>query len=183
MKLHLIRHGQTLANERRLYCGRTDLGLSEYGRRFLRARQGACPLGDVYVTSGLLRARETLEILYGPVAAEVCPALGEMNFGAFEMRGYETLRQDPAYQAWLADQTLPCPGGESLPGFRRRVGRALACLLGRTVGAQVVVAHGGVIVHMMETLFPGAGRNFYQWQPMFGGGFTVDVGRREFWEI
>ena len=27
MTIYLIRHGKTLANERRLYCGSTDIGL------------------------------------------------------------------------------------------------------------------------------------------------------------
>ncbi|MDU4145567.1 histidine phosphatase family protein, partial [Clostridium sp.] len=29
--LYLIRHGKTLCNERRLYCGKSDVSLSELG--------------------------------------------------------------------------------------------------------------------------------------------------------
>ena len=35
MTIYLIRHGKTLANERKLYCGSTDLSLSEQGREEL----------------------------------------------------------------------------------------------------------------------------------------------------
>lgn len=39
MKLYLIRHGKTEANERHLYCGSTDLPLSNAG---IRELQGLC---------------------------------------------------------------------------------------------------------------------------------------------
>ena len=32
MSIYLIRHGKTEANEKHLYCGSTDLPLSEKGR-------------------------------------------------------------------------------------------------------------------------------------------------------
>ena len=35
MTVYLIRHGKTEANEKRLYCGSTDLPLSEKGREEL----------------------------------------------------------------------------------------------------------------------------------------------------
>ena len=35
MTIYLIRHGKTKANERRLYCGSTDLPLSLVGREEL----------------------------------------------------------------------------------------------------------------------------------------------------
>ena len=38
MTIYLIRHGKTLANERRLYCGSTELSLSEQGREELKDR-------------------------------------------------------------------------------------------------------------------------------------------------
>ena len=37
MKIWLIRHGMTEANERRLYCGSTDLPLSDHGREELKS--------------------------------------------------------------------------------------------------------------------------------------------------
>ena len=35
MSIYLIRHGRTEANEKWLYCGSTDLSLSEKGRKEL----------------------------------------------------------------------------------------------------------------------------------------------------
>ena len=77
MKLILIRHGKTAANEKHLYCGATDLPLSEGGRKALEVRktEGVLPsLGGIRVlTSGLRRCEETLAILYGDIPHETEP--------------------------------------------------------------------------------------------------------------
>ena len=43
-----------------------------------------------------------------------------MRFGAFEMRGYEELREDADYRRWIGDcmgaGLVRCPGGESQSG-------------------------------------------------------------------
>lgn len=35
LKVYLIRHGKTEANEKHLYCGKTDISLSERGKKEL----------------------------------------------------------------------------------------------------------------------------------------------------
>ena len=99
MKLFLLRHGLTEANERRLYYGRTDLPLSEAGRAALRAC-AAPPAVVRYFTSGLLRTEQTLEILCGSVPHTALPGLREMDFGAFEMKSYSELKDDPDFRRW-----------------------------------------------------------------------------------
>ena len=91
--LLLLRHGLTQANEKRIYCGATDLPLSENGRAMARELAALRPLPacDLYLTSGMARADETLELLTGRTANRVLPAFSEMDFGRFEMMGYETL--------------------------------------------------------------------------------------------
>ena len=37
-KIYLIRHGKTYCNEKQLYCGKTDIDLSESGRKELESR-------------------------------------------------------------------------------------------------------------------------------------------------
>ncbi|MGI6235680.1 MAG: histidine phosphatase family protein [Christensenellales bacterium] len=56
MILHLIRHGKTYANEQRLYCGQTDLPLSDTGAAEITqlARAGIYPARDglkMYIVS------------------------------------------------------------------------------------------------------------------------------------
>ena len=70
MSIYLIRHGKTEANEKRLYCGRTDLSLSAAGREeLLSVRYDITP--ERFVTSGMKRTDETLQILFGNVPFSV----------------------------------------------------------------------------------------------------------------
>ena len=63
MTIYLIRHGKTEANERRLYCGSTDLSLSESGREELNDIH--YDIQNVhFLTSGMKRADETMELLF-----------------------------------------------------------------------------------------------------------------------
>ncbi|MBQ8964780.1 MAG: histidine phosphatase family protein [Clostridia bacterium] len=175
--LVLLRHGMTEANERRIYCGSTDLPLSDDGRAMAReiAAQRPLPACELYVTSGMVRADETLEILTGHKADRVMPAFSEMDFGRFEMLGYETLRHDPDYQRWINDTGggVPCPGGESTGAFRQRVRSGGNELLEMQWKTALVVCHGGVIVNLMEGWFPLEARGFYEWQPAACKGWRV----------
>lgn len=174
MTVYLFRHGTTLANERHLYCGSTDLPLSENGRAALMNRP-RMTVGDVrFLTSPTLRCRQTLALLFGDVSYEVCPDFREIDFGGFEMHGYEQLKDDPAYQAWLhADpERTPPPGGESGEQMKRRVLAAFQPVLASNRDT-VIVTHGGVIAAIMESLFPKEEKNRYQWQPKPGSGYAV----------
>ena len=181
MKLILIRHGNTEANEKHLYCGSTDLPLSEAGRAVLAPRTLPELPGLRIVTSGLLRCEQTLEALYGDVPHEQDPAFCEMDFGAFEMRSYEQMKDEPAYQAWISgdNEANVCPGGESGDQMKARVLAALDRLLsdGRDV---LLVTHGGVIAVIMAHLFPEETKNRYQWQPPPGGGYIADLTNKKY---
>ena len=119
MKITLIRHGMTEANEKHLYCGKTDIPLSEAGIAQLESlkEEEAYPVSPegLFVTSGLLRCRQTLEILYGDVESVTEPDLQEMDFGVFEMHSYEELKNRDDYQAWITgdNEKNVTPGGES----------------------------------------------------------------------
>lgn len=175
--LYLLRHGMTEANERRLYCGSTDLPLSPGGRAMAReiAKSRPLPACELYVTSPMARAMETLEILTGRRADCVLSSLSEMDFGRFEMLGYETLRHDADYLRWIEDAggDTACPGGESTKAFRQRVLSGGAALLELPWQTALVVCHGGVIVTLMGAWFPMEKRGFYEWQPAACRGWRV----------
>ena len=90
MTIYLIRHGKTEANEKWLYCGSTDLPLSEKGRDEIREIHYDIP-NVRFLTSGMKRANETLEILFGDVPYAVDSRFREVDFGIFEMRSYYEL--------------------------------------------------------------------------------------------
>ena len=177
MKLYLIRHGATRANLEHLYCGSTDLPLSAEGAEALRALRYDTPKAR-YLTSGMRRANETMEILFPGQAYERDSRFREVDFGIFEMKSYEILKNDPAYLAWITgdnEKNIP-PQGESGEMFRARVLTALETLREDTV----LITHGGVIAAIMEAMFPREGKNRYQWQPRPGRGYAVtEEGYRE----
>ena len=179
MKLHIIRHGNTEANEKRLYCGRTNLPLSESGIRELRNLKirGTYPRAEAFITSGMLRAEASLNIIYGDVPRSALAGFAEYNFGEFEMRSYEELKELPEYLDWILDETgeIFCPGGESRNSNFERVMDTFSTLRKSLENSKVDVAlicHGGTIAVIMDNLFSGE-RNFYEWQPSPGRGYTL----------
>jgi len=181
MNIHLIRHGKTMANEQNLYCGANDLPLSEAGvADLMRLREldiypkpaESC----LYFTSGLLRAEQTLNLIYGSVHRIVLPQFAEYNFGSFEMKSHEELKDHEEYQAWISDETghIACPSGDSKFSFLSRVLEGYKLLMQNVQSGSdaIVVCHGGVIVCFMEHLFHQT-RQLYEWLPEPGRGYTL----------
>ena len=173
MTIYLIRHGKTEANEKHLYCGSTDLSLSVAGREELQNIR--YDIKNVrFITSGMKRTNETLQMLFGDVPYEVEPRFREVDFGIFEMHSYDQLKDTEEYQAWLAGDNeinVP-PKGESGEQMKARVLEALSEIKDDTC----VITHGGVIASIMEYLFPNEGKNRYQWQPKPGRGYAIEIG-------
>lgn len=181
MELCLIRHGRTEANEKKLYCGHTDLPLSEGGKEELIAlkKQSIYPLPvGMFFASGLLRTEQTIDILYGNVGRIAVPDIVEYHFGLFEMKSYEELKERDDYQAWITDETgvVPCPGGESKQQVEKRVIEGYTCILDKALQAgsnsAFVSCHGGTIACIMEYLCPKS-KNFFGWQPQPGRGYAL----------
>ena len=180
MKLILIRHGRTEANEKHLYCGSTDIGLCNRGRAELEDKKGHQEYPDVsgmrVITSGKKRCVETLQLLFGDIPHETDTDFCEMDFGIFEMRSYEEMKNDPVYIEWISgdNEANIAPGGESGNIMTERVIRGLNRLLDDGRDA-LVVTHGGVIAAVMAYLFSEENKNRYEWQPSYGGGYVIDT--------
>ena len=170
MTIYLIRHGKTSANEKHLYCGSTDLPLSEAGRGELQGVH--YEIKNVrFISSGMKRANETLRILFGDVPYEVDSRFREVDFGIFEMHSYEQLKDTPEYQTWLTgdnEMNIP-PKGESGVQMKARVLGAFS----EIEEDACIITHGGVIAAIMEHLFPNEGKNRYEWQPKNGCGYII----------
>ena len=174
MTILLIRHGKTVANEQHLYCGSTDLSLSDAGRAELQGRGVEAPEHCRYYSSGMKRANETLELLFPVVSYEKNIGLREVDFGSFEMKSYDALKEDPEYLAWITGDNMANtpPGGESGNAMTARVVAAFEAIAARQENA-VIVTHGGVIAAIMAWLFPEENKNRYQWQSANGGGYRL----------
>jgi broad specificity phosphatase PhoE len=152
--LLLIRHAETDWNREPARCqGWAEVELNEAGRAQARA-QGRALEGrglELIVTSHLLRARETAELIHeelgGALPLIVDPRLAETHRGEWETRRFTSImREEPALWEHYREhpETFRFPGGESLFEQQRRV---LACLRdcvldGRTA---LLVTHGGSI--------------------------------------
>ncbi|WP_026316910.1 bifunctional RNase H/acid phosphatase [Actinokineospora enzanensis] len=151
-KILLLRHGQTAMSAERRYSGRGDVPLTELGRaqaaaaaRRIAALDGLGPDTPV-ITSPLDRARRTAGAVADALGAKVRvhEGLVETDFGDWEGRTFtEAYERDPAlHDRWLADTSVPPPGGESFDAVHERVARVRDELLvehaGRTV---LVVSH------------------------------------------
>ena len=175
MKLTLLRHGQTEGSLRDLYYGATDLPVLPESLAALHKSAGRYPTAPRYYTSGLLRTEQTLQALYGDVPHTALPGLREMDFGDFEMRSYEELKDDPAFRQWMTDsEHNPCPNGESAPQTMARNLAAMETVLASDEDA-VCVIHGGVIAGFMMTWFGGLRVDWYRqagtgYQVTFSGG-------------
>ena len=176
----LLRHGRTRANDEYIYCGSTDLPLSEQGRAALeqQRRQGGYPSleGFRVYTSGMKRTEETLAVLYGDIAHDPAPDMREVDFGIFELHSYEELKDTEPYRKWCDgdnERNVP-PGGESGAAMAGRVLRCFAALCAEE-GDFCVITHGGPIACLMAHLFPEEEKNRYQWQPRNGEGYLLEL--------
>lgn len=166
----LVRHGKTQGNLERRYIGATDQPLCPQGRSALAAL--SLPPADRVYASPMARCRETAALLFPGQQAELVPDFRECDFGAFEGRTYEELKEDGAYRAWLGGGGMAAPpGGESKAAQGERTLRAFLSIAGafRDGETAALVVHGGTIMALLEAL--EASHDFYRWQAPNGGGF------------
>ncbi|HET9084258.1 MAG TPA: histidine phosphatase family protein [Candidatus Limnocylindrales bacterium] len=141
-KLFLVRHGETEWSRSGRHTGRTDVPLTDVGRRQaeaigerLRDRHFALVL-----TSPSSRAAETAR-LAGFQDAEPTPDLMEWDYGEFEGRTTAEIREMlPGWSIWHG----PWPAGETPEQVSERVDRVIArCLAAE--GDSLLFAHGHVL--------------------------------------
>ncbi|MDD4237144.1 MAG: alpha-ribazole phosphatase [Desulfotomaculaceae bacterium] len=152
-RVYLIRHGETEWNTTMKFQGRTDIPLSERGRRqavSLGKRLAALKL-DAFYASDLVRAYETATIIssHHGLPIETVPGLRELNFGAWEgltSTEIKKLFPDEIKQWWENPFSIRIPGGETYNELIERSVKAIKKLVARhSDGQVVVVTHGGAI--------------------------------------
>jgi len=185
--IHLIRHGVTEANKKMLYYGHADIPLAEEGIEIVKKLVGEGiyprPENAAYYTSGLTRAEQTLDLIYGSVPRVKLDALKEMFFGDYELKAHADLKGDPFYEAWRKDRSGASspPGGESALEFIERVKNGFNMIvdLHSHSDAQsneknsVAVCHAGVIGAIMMSCFDDYDDDMFKWVPDPGHGYTL----------
>ena len=131
--LVLVRHGQSQWNEKNLFTGWKDPGLTAKGVE--EAKSAGIQLRtegfqfDVMFTSDLLRAQKTGEIILKELGVKNLPvvkneALNERDYGDLSGLNKDEAREkwgDEQVHIWRRSFDTPPPGGESLKGTAERV--------------------------------------------------------------
>ncbi len=148
----VLRHGSTDWAESGRHTGRTDLPLNAEGRaqaETLGRLLDGQPFDRVLV-SPLGRARQTCELAGYGSQAQVCDDLLEWDYGDYEGRTTDQIRQDvPGWTIW----TGGCPGGETIDQVAARADRVVTDIRARSVGARhsgepasvALFAHGHIL--------------------------------------
>ena len=142
-RLLLVRHGETEWSRDGKHTGRTDLPLTDAGRKradLLGEALRELNLDDPWVVSSpRKRALVTAESA-GLTVDEVSPLLAEWDYGDYEGLTTPEIRKSvPDWLVW----THGCPGGESVAQVAERADRAVALALDNLASRDVVfVGHG-----------------------------------------
>ncbi len=154
----LLRHGLSIANETGVVQGQLDYPLSEVGvvqatalaEYWIAQRETF----DVIVSSPLLRARQTAEIIGARLSlpVEFDAAWMERHMGDGQgLEGHEFDRQRESRP--LASPYEPSFGsGESHWDLHRRAGDALQSLIRRPPGNYLVVSHGALLNALLRAV-------------------------------
>lgn len=179
--IHFIRHGaidETLSGK---YIGTTDVPLSDKGRLDLKKLdyEYRYPGTQVVFTSPLKRCTETCRILYPELNPLSIANLSECNFGEWEGKTAEELKNNPDFEKWLAgDNSVKPPRGESNADFTRRICRMFESivegLMKTGTTESVIVTHGGVIMTLLAVYGLPQAKPF-EWTMDNGFGYSLRV--------
>ena len=171
MKIFLIRHGKTNGNLKKKYIGKTDESILDF------AIKKPYPKVEAVFASGLKRTKETAKKIYPSLEPIQIEKLNECDFGDFEGKSYEELKEDQSYIDYISSNgNATPPNGENINAFKERScqGFILAVEKAREIGAETiaVVSHGGTIMAIMERFTEN--KDFYFWQIRNLSYFEID---------
>jgi broad specificity phosphatase PhoE len=166
MEIVLARHGETEWSRDRRHTGRTDIPLTDIGRRQAGVL-GEALAGRVFarvLSSPLSRALDTCREAGLGEQAELSGDLCEWDYGEYEgITTAEIRTRRPGWNLWRDG----CPGGETAAEVGRRVDRVIESLAGLE-GDAAVFAHGHVL-RVLTARWLGLG-------PEAGALFKLDTG-------
>jgi broad specificity phosphatase PhoE len=162
----LVRHGATEWSVAGKHTGRTDVPLTDDGRRDaerLRERLAGRAFALV-LSSPLARARETAERAGLGDRAQIDDDLREFDYGEYEGRTTPEIREErPGWSVWRDG----APGGERPDDVGQRADRVIARVL-EAGGDVAVFAHG----HLLRVL----GARWIELPAAYGGHMALSTG-------
>jgi probable phosphoglycerate mutase len=157
----LVRHGETEWTLSGQHTGRTDIPLTERGRKQARLLEPLLSAANfsLVLSSPLQRARETCELAGLRSRMELEPDLMEWDYGEYEgITSKEIKRTAPNWMVF----TDGCPGGESPEQVGARVDRLIERI--RPVAGRVALFAHGHLLRVFAARWigfpPSAGQHF-----------------------
>jgi Fructose-2,6-bisphosphatase len=184
MQIYLIRHGKTKGNIERRYMGSTNENLCNIGISELKKIN--YPKVDYILCSPMKRCLETADIIYADANKlnyKEMELLKEIDFGKFENKTYEELRENKDYCLWLNSMGENGSTGESKTEFINRCVFGFKNIVGKLLdledkkGSELSIAlivHGGTIMAILSKLAK-IEREYYNWQVENAYFYTTNV--------
>lgn len=168
MEVIFLRHGTTSGNLERRFIGVTDIPLLPQGEALARQVRPMLPPVEWAYVSPLIRCQQTAALALPDVPKTTVRGLHETDFGPFEEKSHEELKDDPVYMKWLegGGKEYFLEGTETPDHCRRRIVGAVGYVLQdaqkRGFRSIAVVSHGGALATLMAAcgLPP---RPYYDW--------------------
>jgi alpha-ribazole phosphatase len=179
--IYLLRHGMTQGNKEGRYIGSLDVPLSPEGESDISemAQTFEYPYAELFFSSPKIRCLRTLEILYPDAKPQIIDNLAECDFGDYEGKTIDELKNDEHYRKWASgDGAEAAPNGESSKEFQMRccVGfeQIVETLMRSGSQSAVIMAHGGTIMTILGAYaFPR--RPMFEWISNSGMGYEAVI--------
>lgn len=138
------------------------------------------PKVDRVFVSPLGRCMETAHLLFPDAKLVEVENLREVNFGKFENKNAEELRNDPDFTKWAANGFAGTPPeGEDGTEFSRRCldgfNQVVEYMMRHKLYESAVVTHGSVIMNIMSAFCLERRENPMEWMVQSGVGYTLRI--------
>lgn len=179
LKIALLRHGQTAGNKNKKYIGITDESLSLNGiyELFDFIGKEIYPSVNKVYCSPMKRCIESANMIYPNAEISIIDNLREINFGDFENKTYEELKDNLNYQRWLASKrTFPIPNGEENELFNERCTDAFEEIINKSIKEDCIalVVHTGTIKAILNK-YSKQNKDFNDITIENGQGFLIEI--------
>ena len=166
-KLVLVRHGQSIWNEKNLFTGWKDIGLTKKGINEAESvGEQIKRIGtkfEAMYTSSLVRAQKTGEIILECISQKEIEiisdqSLNERNYGELTGLNKDQAKKDfgeSQVQIWRRSYDIPPPNGESLKDtYERVVPYFIKTILPRLLRGEniLITAHGNSLRSLVKYL-------------------------------
>lgn len=179
--IHFICHGNIDETHKGKYIGTTNVPLSDKGKMGLKKldHNMKYPGATALFTSPLKRCKETCEILYPNMKPIVIDQLSECNFGEWEGKTADELKDDELFKQWIGGSSeVKPPHGESSADFTRRICHMfediVTGLMKTGTTDAIIVTHGGVIMTLLAIYGLPQAKPF-DWVMDGGYGYSIRI--------